>query len=67
MHVVYCHIAVPQLDPVPRVFRVDSEDCKTSGFYFIFHLNYRRTRWRIIACPHNAEIEDPATAARSGV
>lgn len=34
------------------------KDCKTTGFYFIFHLNYRRTHWRIIACPHNAEIED---------
>ncbi|CAE7523212.1 unnamed protein product [Symbiodinium natans] len=34
------------------------KDCKTTGFYFIFHLNYRRTRWRIVACPHNAELED---------
>lgn len=33
-------------------------DCKTSGFYFLFHLNYRRTRWRIIGCPHNCELED---------
>eukprot|EP00434_Breviolum_minutum_P034904 symbB.v1.2.030898.t1/scaffold3528.1/size54678/4 len=34
------------------------QDSKTSGFYFIFHINYRRTRWRIIASPHDAVIED---------
>ncbi|CAJ1361796.1 unnamed protein product [Effrenium voratum] len=39
------------------------QDCKTSGFYFIFHANYRRTRWRIIACPHNAEIKEIHRAA----
>eukprot|EP00931_Biecheleriopsis_adriatica_P048597 TRINITY_DN28098_c0_g1_i1.p1 TRINITY_DN28098_c0_g1~~TRINITY_DN28098_c0_g1_i1.p1 ORF type:complete len:290 (+),score=51.92 TRINITY_DN28098_c0_g1_i1:75-872(+) len=33
-------------------------DCKTSGYYFILHANYRRTRWRVIASPHNAELED---------
>lgn len=35
------------------------QDSKTSGFYFIFHLNYRRTRWRIIASPHDATIQEP--------
>eukprot|EP00747_Dinoflagellata_sp_TGD_P167279 gnl/TRDRNA2_/TRDRNA2_191387_c0_seq1.p1 gnl/TRDRNA2_/TRDRNA2_191387_c0~~gnl/TRDRNA2_/TRDRNA2_191387_c0_seq1.p1 ORF type:complete len:284 (-),score=63.41 gnl/TRDRNA2_/TRDRNA2_191387_c0_seq1:30-854(-) len=35
------------------------KDCKVSGFYFLLHLNYRRTAWRIIGCPHsNCEIED---------
>lgn len=34
------------------------KDCKTSGYYFIFHVNYRRTRWRIIACPHDAVVQD---------
>jgi len=34
------------------------KDCKSTGFYFLFHLNYRRTRWRIIGCPHNSELED---------
>mmetsp|Transcript_56020 Transcript_56020/g.156085 ORF Transcript_56020/g.156085 Transcript_56020/m.156085 type:complete len:225 (-) Transcript_56020:63-737(-) len=34
------------------------KDCKTSGFYFLLHLNYRRTHWRVICCPHNAELED---------
>lgn len=33
-------------------------DCKDSGFYFLFHLNYRRTAWRIIGCPHNCEVVD---------
>ncbi|CAE8597740.1 unnamed protein product [Polarella glacialis] len=41
-------------------------DCKTSGFYFLFHLNYRRTRWRIIACPHTAELEDTAGKLYTG-
>lgn len=35
------------------------KDCKASGFYFLFHLSYRRTCWRIIGCPHHAELEDP--------
>jgi len=34
------------------------KDCKSTGFYFLFHLNYRRTHWRIIGCPHNSELED---------
>lgn len=33
-------------------------DCKAGGFYFLLHLNYRRTAWRVIACPHEAELED---------
>merc|ERR1712187_312825 len=33
-------------------------DCKVAGFFFLLHLNYRRTRWRVICCPHNAELED---------
>eukprot|EP00933_Yihiella_yeosuensis_P048734 TRINITY_DN45093_c0_g1_i1.p1 TRINITY_DN45093_c0_g1~~TRINITY_DN45093_c0_g1_i1.p1 ORF type:complete len:287 (-),score=56.15 TRINITY_DN45093_c0_g1_i1:23-841(-) len=45
------------------VARSDNEltgyrDCKTSGFYFLFHLNFRRTHWRIIGSPHTAELED---------
>lgn len=35
------------------------KDCKAGGFYFLFHLSYRRTAWRIIGCPHyNCEVED---------
>lgn len=34
------------------------KDCKTSGFYFLLHLNYRRTHWRVIGSPHNSELED---------
>lgn len=36
------------------------KDCKMDGsYYFLFHLCYRRTFWRIIGCPHyNAELED---------
>jgi hypothetical protein len=34
------------------------KDCKAGGFYFLFHLSYRRTCWRIICCPHQAELQD---------
>lgn len=34
------------------------KDCKSSGFYFLLHLNYRRTHWRVIGCPHNSELEN---------
>jgi len=34
------------------------KDCKAGGFYFLFHINYRRTAWRIIGCPHTCELED---------
>merc|ERR1712032_1296475 len=34
------------------------KDCKSSGFYFLLHLNYRRTAWRVICCPHAAEVQD---------
>jgi len=30
-------------------------DCK-QGFYFLFHVNYRRTSWRIVGCPHDCEL-----------
>lgn len=36
------------------------KDCKVGGFFFLFHLNYRRTKWRILGCPHNSELEDAA-------
>eukprot|EP00405_Crypthecodinium_cohnii_P042561 CAMPEP_0206566948 /NCGR_PEP_ID=MMETSP0325_2-20121206/24958_1 /ASSEMBLY_ACC=CAM_ASM_000347 /TAXON_ID=2866 /ORGANISM="Crypthecodinium cohnii, Strain Seligo" /LENGTH=253 /DNA_ID=CAMNT_0054070067 /DNA_START=40 /DNA_END=801 /DNA_ORIENTATION=- len=34
------------------------KDCKSSGFYFLLHCNYRRTAWRVIGCPHNGHLED---------
>lgn len=37
----------------------DPQDSKTSGFFFIFHANYRRTRWRIITSPHDGTIQEP--------
>lgn len=45
------------------VARADCEltgykDCKSSGFYFLLHLSYRRTHWRIIGSPHDSELED---------
>merc|ERR1711972_281007 len=30
------------------------------GFYFLLHLNYRRTHWRVIGSPHNSELQDVA-------
>mmetsp|Transcript_110501 Transcript_110501/g.174628 ORF Transcript_110501/g.174628 Transcript_110501/m.174628 type:complete len:265 (-) Transcript_110501:21-815(-) len=42
----------------PRSYKLTGyKDCKL-GFYFLFHLSYRRTCWRIICSPHNAELED---------
>lgn len=44
----------------PRTYKLTGfKDCKAGGFYFLFHLSYRRTCWRIIGCPHNSELEDP--------
>lgn len=39
------------------------KDCKSSGFYFLLHCNYRRTHWRVIGCPHNSELQDPKGAS----
>eukprot|EP00929_Paragymnodinium_shiwhaense_P037562 TRINITY_DN19996_c0_g4_i2.p1 TRINITY_DN19996_c0_g4~~TRINITY_DN19996_c0_g4_i2.p1 ORF type:complete len:317 (+),score=52.35 TRINITY_DN19996_c0_g4_i2:231-1181(+) len=34
-------------------------DCKSgNGLFFLLHLDYRRTKWRISACPHNATLRD---------
>lgn len=35
-------------------------DCKAGGFYFLLHLDRRRAAWRVVACPHEAELEDAA-------
>lgn len=45
----------------PRDYELTGyKDCKVEGcHFFLFHLNYRRTAWRIIGCPHaNSEMED---------
>lgn len=43
----------------PRSYKLTGyKDCKAGGFYFLFHLSYRRTCWRIIGCPHQAELQD---------
>lgn len=34
------------------------KDCKAAGFFFLFHINYRRTAWRVIGCPHSCLLED---------
>lgn len=34
------------------------KDCKAAGFFFLLQLNYRRTRWRVACCPHDASVVD---------
>mmetsp|Transcript_7328 Transcript_7328/g.22955 ORF Transcript_7328/g.22955 Transcript_7328/m.22955 type:complete len:236 (-) Transcript_7328:84-791(-) len=47
------------LGVAPRGYELTGyRDCKAGGFYFLLHLDYRRTCWRVAACPHCAELED---------